>query len=488
MREARVQLRAFRAAVCCAAAVLGSAVALAQSAPPPLPQQDRELARELFKQLIETNTQDSNGSVTAAAEAMRNRLLKAGFPADDLVLAGPNNRKMNLVARYRGRPGSTLKPILTICHLDVVEARRADWSTDPYSFVEKDGYFYGRGTQDIKEEDAALVESFIRMRREGYVPDRDLVIALTADEEGGASNGVSWLLKNRPELMTADFAINPDSGGLELRGGRPTELDVEATEKLYSDFQVTATNPGGHSSQPRPDNAIYELMHALARLEATPFPMELNAVTRESLEAKEKTAGHERAALIRGVLATPPDAEAVAEFSKDPADNATLRTTCVATMLKGGHAPNALPGMAQANVNCRILPGHSQEEVRQRLIAIFADPKLTVNPVDNAGQVAGIGSAQKSMEPPPVREDVFAPLRAVTKQMWPGSPVVPVMSTGASDSIFTMAAGIPSYGISGMGIDADDDRAHGRDERIRVEAFYQGVEFRYLYMKGLTSR
>lgn len=464
----------------------GAVTSVAQSSNT-LPEQDRVLSRAIFKQLIETNTQDSNGSVTAAAAAMRQQLLDAGFPAEDVVLAGPNARKQNLVARYRGRPGSTLKPILTICHLDVVEARRADWTTDPYTLVEKDGYFYGRGTQDIKEEDAALVESFIRMRREGYVPDRDLVIALTADEEGGASNGVEWLLKNRPDLMQADFVINPDAGGLDLRDGKPAELDVEATEKLYADYQVMATNRGGHSSQPRPDNAIYELMHGLLRLEASPFPVELNSVTRAELEAKAKIADPQKAALIRAVLATPTNARAVAKLSEDPTDNATLRTTCVATMLKGGHAPNALPGLAQANVNCRILPGHSQEEIRQRLIQIFDDPKLTVSYVDSAGNVIGPGSDKKSMQPPPVREDVFGPLHAVMQEMWPGVPVIPIMSTGASDSIYTMAAGIPSYGISGMGVDFDDDRAHGRDERIRVEAFYQGVEFRYLYMKALTQ-
>jgi acetylornithine deacetylase/succinyl-diaminopimelate desuccinylase-like protein len=469
-----------------ASALLLGLQAVAQSAPE-LPQQDRALAHDIFKELIETNTQDSNGSVTAGAAKMRQRLLDAGFPAEDLVLAGPNDRKQNLVARYRGKPGSMLKPILTICHLDVVEARKADWTTDPYQFVEKDGYFYGRGTQDIKEEDAALVETFIRMKRGGYVPDRDLVIALTADEEGGASNGVAWLLKHRPELMQADFVVNPDAGGLELRGGKPTELDVEATEKLYADFDVTATNPGGHSSQPRPDNAIYELMHALLRLEASRFPVELNAVTRAELEAKEKIASPQRAATIRGVLANPPDAAALAEFEKDPANNATLRTTCVATMVNAGHARNALPGMAKANVNCRILPGHSQEETRQRLIAIFDDSKLSVSYVNDAGEELGLGSSKKSMEPPPVREDVFEPLEKVTAEMWPGVPVVPVMSTGASDSIITSAAGLESYGISGMGVDFDDDRAHGRDERIRVEAFYQGVEFRYLYMKALTQ-
>ena len=459
---------------------------LAQSAPA-LPEQDRALAHDIFKELIETNTQDSDGSVTAAAEKMRQRLLDAGFPASDLVLAGPNDRKQNLVAIYHGKPGSTLKPILTICHLDVVEARKADWTTDPYQFVEKDGYFYGRGTQDIKEEDAALVETFIRMKREGYVPNRDLVIALTADEEGGASNGVAWLLAHRPDLMRADFVINPDAGGLELRGGKPSEFDVEATEKLYADFEVTATNPGGHSSQPRPDNAIYELVHALAKLEASPFPVELNAVTRAELEEKAKLADPQRAELIRKVLASPPDPAAVAEFSKDPTDNSTIRTTCVATMVNAGHARNALPAMAKANVNCRILPGHSQEETRQKLIQIFDDPKLTVNYVNDAGEVLGLGSAKKSMEPPPARADVYGPLDRVVHEMWPGLPILPTMSTGASDSIITMAAGIPSYGISGMGVDFDDDRAHGRDERIRSEAFYEGVEFRYLYMKALTK-
>ena len=472
-----------------AALLLSALNVIAQNAQT-LPEQDRALAREIFKELIETNTQDSNGSVTAAAEKMRQRLLDAGYPASDLVLAGPNDRKQNLVAIYHGKPGATLKPILTICHLDVVEARKADWTTDPYQFVEKDGYFYGRGTQDIKEEDAALVETFIRMKREGYVPDRDLVIALTADEEGGASNGVAWLLAHRPDLMRADFVINPDAGGLELREGIPSEFDVEATEKLYADFEVTATNPGGHSSQPRPDNAIYELVHALAKLEASPFPVELNAVTRSELEEKAKIAAKTnppRAELIRGVLANPPDPEAIAEFSKDPTDNATLRTTCVATMVNAGHARNALPGMAKANVNCRILPGHSQEEVRQKLIQIFGDPKLTVDYVNDAGEVMGLGSSKKSMEPPPARQDVYGPLGKVVHEMWPGLPIVPSMSTGASDSIITMAAGIPSYGISGMGVDFDDDRAHGRDERIRTEAFYQGVEFRYLYMKALTK-
>lgn len=447
---------------------------------------DRTLSREVLKELIEINSQDSNGSVTAAATAMRNRLLKAGFAAEDLVLAGPNERKQNLVAKYRGS-GSGLKPILVICHLDVVEARKEDWTTDPYKLVEKDGYFYGRGTQDMKEEDASAVVNFIRLKREGWVPKRDIVLALTADEEGGKSNGVDWLLKNRPELMVADFVLNPDAGGVELRGGKATQMEVEATEKLYADFRLTTANRGGHSSQPRPDNAIYELMHALEKLEANPFPMELNAVTRASLAETAKTTTPERAKLIAGVLAMPADARAVVEFSKDPGDNATLRTTCVATMLKGGHATNALPAMAEANVNCRILPGHSQEEIRQVLMALFADPMLKIEYVTDSGSAMAMGSDRKSAPPPPVREDVFGPLRQVTEVVWPRLPVVPSMSAGASDSIYTMAAGIPSYGVGGMGVDFDDDRAHGRDERIRVESFYQGVQFYYLYLKALTK-
>jgi acetylornithine deacetylase/succinyl-diaminopimelate desuccinylase-like protein len=465
--------------------VLVSGVAVAQV--PQLPEADRALSRQIFKEFIEINSEDSDGSVTAVAVAARNELLKAGFAAGDLVLAGPNERKQNLVARYRGAGGSSLKPILIIGHIDVVEARKSDWTTDPYQFVEKDGFFYGRGTQDMKSGDVDVVESFIRMKREGFVPKRDIVLALTADEEGGKSNGVDWLLKNRPELMTADFVLNPDSGGVELRGGKATEMDVEATEKTYADFQLTARNPGGHSSLPRPDNAIYELMHALDKLEAHPFPVELNAVTRASLAETAKITTPERAKNIRGVLATPQNKTELAAFTADPVDSAVLRTTCVATMLKGGHAPNALPGEAQANVNCRILPGHSQEEIRQTLIKMFDDPNLTVKYVADDGTVSDVAPDRASLPPPPPRKDVFGPLHEVVAEMWPGIPVIPVMNAGASDSIYTMQAGLPSYGIGGVSVDFDDVRAHGRDERVRIESFFTSVEFYYLYLKALTK-
>jgi acetylornithine deacetylase/succinyl-diaminopimelate desuccinylase-like protein len=470
-----------------AALALGCCGSLAAQSVPKLPDQDRVLSRKIFKEFIETNSEDSDGSVTAVAEVARKALLAGGFAAEDLVLAGPNALKQNLVVRYRGVSGSGLKPILIIGHIDVVEARKSDWTTDPYEFVEKDGFFYGRGTQDMKSDDVDVVASFIRMKREGFVPKRDIVLALTADEEGGKSNGVSWLLKNRPELMVADYVLNPDSGGVELRGGKATEMDVEATEKTYADFELTTRNRGGHSSLPRPDNAIYELMHALEKLEATPFPVELNAVTRASLAETEKSTTPERAANIRGVLAMPPDEMAVVAFSKDAGDSALLRTTCVATMLKGGHAPNALPAEAQANVNCRILPGHSQEETRQTLIKLFDDPKLTVEYKADDGTISAEAPARVSLPPPPPRADVFGPLREVTAELWPGIPVIPVMDAGASDSIYTMQAGLPSYGIGGVGVGFDDVRAHGRDERVGVESFYTSVEFYYLFLKALTQ-
>ena len=327
---------------------------------------DRQLSRDIFEQLINTNTTHSAGSTGAAAEAMRDRLLKAGFPAGDMELVGPNTKKLNLVVRYRAAQPSPSNAVLFICHLDVVEANRSDWTMDPFHLTERDGFFYGRGTQDVKNSDAALVTSLIFLRRANFVPKRDLIVALTADEEGGPDNGVDWLLKNRKDLVGAGVVINPDAGGLVLKNGKPVEMEVEAAEKLYADFQITATSAGGHSSLPRPDNPIYEVGDALGRLEKSPFPAELNAVTRAYFETEAKTASPDRQALLRRVLATPMDQAAVAELSADPRLNATLRTTCVATMITGGHAPNALPGSATANVNCRILPGHHPSRYGER--------------------------------------------------------------------------------------------------------------------------
>ena len=466
---------------------LTSAVASAQLSAPHLSQPDRTHAHDLFKQLIETNTTDSVGSVTAAATAMRERLLAAGFTPNDLKLLGPNARKMNLVAILHGKPGSTLKPILAICHLDVVEANKADWTYDPFIFTEKDGFFYGRGTQDIKEGDAGLVYTMIRMKRENFVPDRDLVVALTADEEGGRSNGVDWLIRNHPELMKAEFVINPDAGGVFSVHGKPAVFDVEATEKTYADFHVTATNKGGHSSLPTRDNAVYHVADALARLEAYKFPVEMNAVTSAEFDQMAKVLTGQVSADMRAVAANPHDEAAIARLSANPQWNSTMRTTCVATMLSAGHAPNALPQRAQANVNCRILPGHSGEQTRQELIRVFNDPALQVDFVTDAGMVMGKGDQRMSAPPPPVNATVQAALAKSVGQIWPGLPIVPTMEPGASDSIYTVAAGIPSYGLNGFAIDEDDVRAHGMNERLGVESFYTGIEFTYLFIKALTE-
>jgi acetylornithine deacetylase/succinyl-diaminopimelate desuccinylase-like protein len=465
-----------------AAGVIGTAAAQQVSITDPA---TRQLAHDVFKQLIEINSTDSVGSTTAVADAMRKRLLDAGFPAADVVVLGPNARKGNMVARYRGKPGSTLKPVLLLCHTDVVEARREDWTTDPFVFTEKDGYFYGRGTQDMKDSDAAMIVSFLRLKKEGYVPHRDFILALTADEEGGQSNGIDWLLKNHRDLVDAEFVINPDSGGVTTRQGKPLLFGVEETEKLYADYHVSATNPGGHSSLPTADNAIYHVANALVALEHSPFPFELNAITRAEIETRAKLAEGQEAEDLRAILKTPPDPAALARLSAKPVYNSTVRTTCVATMLSAGHAPNALPARAQANINCRILPGHSQEEVRQDLIRIFHDPALKVIYTTDAGEELEHGTARMSPTPTPLKEDAAKPLRATVEAIWPGLTIFPEMEIGASDSIYTMAAGMPSYGFNGFAIEDGDERAHGKDERLGVESYYTGVEFQYRYLKAL---
>jgi len=389
----------------------------------------RQLSHDIFKQLIEINTTDSVGNVSTAAEAMAQRFRDAGFSENDLRILGPNDRKKNLVVRFHGN--GKHKPVLLIGHLDVVEARREDWTTDPFQFVEKDGYYYGRGTQDMKDGDAIMVTTLIRFKKQGYVPDRDIILALTADEEGGTSNGVDWLLRNNRELIDAEFVINHDGGGILSEHGKPQMMAVDASEKLYSDYELTVTNPGGHSSLPRPDNAIYHLADGLARLEHYQFQFELTNITRAYYERMSKVATGQRAADMLAILKTPPDMAAVARLSQDPIDNSIMHTTCVATRLNAGHANNALPQTAKANVNCRIVPGHSTEEIRLELEKVFGDPKISVR------EVGGIGGAinRKSFAPPPLRPDVFQALEKAVASVWPGLPVIPDMATGASDGI-----------------------------------------------------
>jgi acetylornithine deacetylase/succinyl-diaminopimelate desuccinylase-like protein len=446
----------------------------------------RRLAVEIYKQLIEINTTDSVGSVTAAAEAMARRFRDAGFPEADVHVLGPNDRKKNVVVRLRG--SQKQKPVLLIGHLDVVEALRKDWTTDPFQFVEKDGYYYGRGTTDMKDGDAIMSAALIRMKREGFVPSRDIILALTADEEGGTSNGVDWLLKNHRELIDAQFVLNHDGGGVLSDRGKPLFLEVDATEKLYGDFLLTATNPGGHSSLPVPDNAIYELAAALVRLSQHQFPFELNEITRAYYTSMSQIETGQRAADMTAILKEPPDLEAAARLSRDAIDNSLMHTTCVATKLSGGHANNALPQTAQANVNCRILPGHSLEETRQAIEKVVANPKIRVQFLESNNNVLmDHGSDRHSLAPPAPLREVFDPIRATVAEMWPGLKVVPTMSTGASDGVYTNAAGMPTYGVSGVAYDRDDIRAHGKDERERVDAFARGVDFYYRFLKRVAQ-
>jgi acetylornithine deacetylase/succinyl-diaminopimelate desuccinylase-like protein len=340
----------------------------------------RQLSNDLFRELIEINTTDSSGSTTVAANAMAARLRTAGFPESDIRLLGPNDRKGNLVVRLHGTGAK--RPVLFMGHLDVVEARREDWTSDPFRFVEKEGYFYGRGAQDMKANDAILIAAFIRFKHEGFRPNRDLILALTADEEGGAWNGIDWLLRNHRDLIDADFALNADSGGLTTKAGKPVNLDIEASEKQYADFELTSLNSGGHSSLPTPDNAIYHVAAALARLEHFSFPVELNAVTHAYFERRASLENGQTRADMNAILRSPPDPAALARLTADPRYNSMLRTTCVATLLSGGHAWNALPQKAQANVNCRILPGHSPAETQRTLTQVFNDPKIQIRFVE----------------------------------------------------------------------------------------------------------
>src|SRR5215467_1796092 len=449
------------------------------------PGKNEQLAREILKQLIEINTSDSVGSVTAASEAMAKRLREAGFAEKDIQIAGSRDTKKNLVLRYHGR--GKRKPVLFIGHLDVVEARREDWSSDPFLFLEKDGYFYGRGTEDMKAGDALLVTAFIRLKQEGYVPDRDLILALTADEEGGTANGVDWLLKNHRDWIEAEYCINLDGGEFERDGDKRLLAGLQASEKVYVDYQFESRNPGGHSSLPSRDNAIYHLAAALARLQDFSFRVNVNEITRNYFQ---KTAAYAKGQNAQDMLAAakePPDQAAIDRLSsQSPYYNSLLHTTCVASMLTGGHAANALPQMARANVNCRIFPGEDPEAVRKTLEKVVADSKVTVAIVpykDDKGRVI----PAIPVPPSPLLPEVVEAEQRTVRSFWPELPVVSAMSTGATDGRFLRTAGIPTYGIACMFFEVNDNRAHGKDERIAVRDFYDGVEVAYRLIRNLSS-
>jgi len=448
------------------------------------PEPTKHLARAIFKQLIEINTTDSVGNVTTASDAMAARLRESGFAESDIHVAGPNDRKKNLVVRFRGT--GARKPILFIGHLDVVEALRSDWTTDPFEFIEKDGYFYGRGTEDMKEGDTILVTNFIRLKKEGYLPDRDLILALTADEEGGSYNGVDWLLREHRDWVDAQYCINLDGGEFEKDKDKRLLAGIQASEKVYVDFQFESLNPGGHSSVPSPDNAIYHLAGALSRLQSFSFPAKINEITRSYFERTSAMETGEVAADMKAVAKQQPDPAAVQRLSAVPYYNSLLRTTCVATMLSGGHAANALPQTARANVNCRIFPGEDPQDVRKALEHVANDPKVKVSVVPQLtpdGRVVPV----VPVPPSPLLPEVTQAMEKVLSVAWPGVPLVATMSTGATDGKYARIAGIPTYGISCMFFDKNDNREHGKDERVGVQDFYDGVEFGYKFMKQLSS-
>jgi acetylornithine deacetylase/succinyl-diaminopimelate desuccinylase-like protein len=466
--------------LCLIASLLSTGYSAAQAPP-----EYQKLAHEIFKELIEINTTDSVGNVTTASEAMAKRFRAAGFDEKDIQIAGPRDNKKNVVLRYHG--SGARQPILFIGHLDVVEARREDWTSDPFQFLEKDGYFYGRGAEDMKSGDALLVTNFIRLKKEGYLPDRDLILALTADEEGGTANGVDWLLKTHRDWIEAEYSINLDGGEFEKDKDKRLLAGLQASEKVYVDYQFEALNPGGHSSVPSPDNAIYRLSDALARLRGFSFPVSMSEITRNYFLKTAVLSSGQTAADMRAVAKTPPDPAAAARLSQVLYFNSLLHTTCVATMLTGGHAPNALPQMARANVNCRIIPGEEPEAIRATLEKVAADSavKVTMVPV-----IAPDGShvPQVGVPPSPLLPEVVQAEEKTVHSFWPGLPVVSTMSTGASDGRYLRLAGIPTYGIACMFYELDDNRAHGKDERIGVKDFDEGVEVNYQLIRNLSSR
>lgn len=439
--------------------------------PPP---EHRALARDVFRELVEIDTTDTGGSVTVAAEAVARRLLDAGWPAEDVRVTGPHPRKHNLVARLRGT--GARRPLLLLAHLDVVDAHPEEWSTPPFRFVECDGFFYGRGTTDQKALASIWAATLLRMRAEGFVPDRDLVVALTADEECGDHNGARWLARERRELVDAEFGLNEGGYG-RMRAGRRISNTVQASEKVYADFELEARGSGGHSSLPTPDNAVYHLAAALVRVAAYRFPVRVGEVARAFFERMAGIEGGRTAEDMRAVLRDPPDPAALERLSAVPQYDGMLRTTWAATRLDAGHSSNTIPQTARAVVNCRLLPGVSPTEVRRTLEEVVADPRVEVRPL----------VAAKPSPPSPLSPAVLDPVERITEEMWPGVPVVPTMGIGATDSLYFRQAGIPMYGVTGIFLDVDDTRAHAPDERIPVRSYFEGQEFLYRLVRALSG-
>jgi acetylornithine deacetylase/succinyl-diaminopimelate desuccinylase-like protein len=462
-------------------AVLGAAAIalwIAQPASVQALTPQQQLALDLYRELIEINTVTATGDTARAAEAMAAPLRAAGFSDADVQVFSPAPRKGNLVARLRGT--GARKPILLLAHLDVVPANREDWSIDPFTFLEKDGYFYGRGTADDKNMAAAFVANLIRYRQENYHPDRDIIVALETDEEILDENGlgIQWLLKNHRELIDAEFALN-EGGGVGLKAGKPIRNSVQTIEKVSLNYQLEVHNRGGHSSLPTRDNAIYRLAEGLVRLSKFSFPFRLNDTTRAYFERTAQFESDQTAADIRAILSEHPDPAALSmvRLSTNPAYNAQLRTTCVTTMLQAGHAINALPQVARAMVNCRMMPGEPVDDVKATLIRVLADDQIAVTQL--GVPVVSVPSA--------LHEEIMGAIEKLTDEFWPGIPVMPTMSAGATDGSYLRNAGIPTYGHSGLASDVDDVRIHGRDERVLVKSFFDGQEYLYRLVKMLAG-
>lgn len=439
-----------------------------------IPSDDRELLYQIYKELVEYKTTASEQNNTLAVEGMAAWLQAAGFAAEDIFIGGALPHKGNLVARYRGT--SDAPAIILMAHIDVVEAEREDWNMDPFTLNEDNEFYYGRGTLDDKAMSAIFLANLIRYKRNGYQPVRDIVVALTSDEETGGSNGINWLLDNHPGLITGALAINEGGYGL-LQDGKPLAVSVQVAEKIFASYRITARNPGGHSSLPRDDNAIYDLAEALLKLRDFKFPVQLNEVMRLSFQRQAEITTGQRAEDFRALLENPIPLESLNRLSQEAAINAQLRTTAVATLLDGGHASNALPQKAQANINVRMLPGSDPQDVLRTLTEVVDNPNLEV-------EYMGGGSLSDAS---PLTEEMLGAIETVTNEMWPGLTVLPTMSTGATDGAKMRNAGIPTYGVSGLFVDRNDMRIHGQDERLRKESLYDGYNFLYRLGEELTS-
>jgi acetylornithine deacetylase/succinyl-diaminopimelate desuccinylase-like protein len=439
----------------------------------------QQTARDVFKELIEINTSVTTGNVTAGAVAMAKRFRDAGFPDSDIFIGGPREDKHNVVVRYHGKNAAGRKPVLLLAHIDVVEALKADWSPefDPFKFTEKDGYYYARGIADDIAMASIFVANLLRMKQEGYVPDRDIIVALTADEESGAFNGVDWLVQNHKDLIDAGIALNEGGGGT-LRDGKPLFNTIQLAQKIVANYTLQVTNRGGHSSVPRKDNAITSLADALSKVGRYEFPVQLSDITRDFFSKTALSETPEMSRAMKALVANPKDKAAADVIAEDEKYSSMLRTTCVATMLSGGHATNALPQLAEANINCRIYPTDSPEYVRSALAKAINDTTVKV-----------LIKTQRPPSPPAkLSPDIMQPVARVTKELFGDIPVIPTMSTGANDSRFLLALGIQSYGVSGIFSDPKTDaRAHGRDERIRMQSYYEGQEFLYRLTKLLAT-